>query len=237
MTSPNQTAAQSSSSDDSWESDNSWESEGPPPPLQVKCTDSQCERALHCFRKSRAMSDAEVGACRACGTRLVDWPRVHRRDLADTEHTFAALSHEYVRHHFWHVDIDQKAINHMRRKGRLAYRDDVVKRLRTSLAPANPFRDGYQTPYEGRTVYYAQHAVAACCRTCVAYWHDIPKGRELTEAELEYLAALADRYLLERLPDIADEPINVPRMRRQEPVSEPALSTAKGAAAGDGGDA
>ena len=36
-------------------------------------------------------------------------------------------------------------------------------------------------------VFVAQHATATCCRGCLEKWHRIPKGRELTEAEQEYI--------------------------------------------------
>ncbi len=36
--------------------------------------------------------------------------------------------------------------------------------------------DGRQTPREGNTIFYAQHATASCCRTCIEYWHGIPKN-------------------------------------------------------------
>lgn len=35
--------------------------------------------------------------------------------------------------------------------------------------------------------FVAQHATATCCRGCLEKWHRIPKGRELTEAEQEYI--------------------------------------------------
>ena len=47
--------------------------------------------------------------------------------------------------------------------------------------------DGKQTPMRGHPVFVAQHATATCCRGCLEKWHCIPKGRELTEAEQEYV--------------------------------------------------
>jgi hypothetical protein len=60
---------------------------------------------------------------------------------------------------------------------RLHARDLIARRL----APAEPRNDGKQTPYRGHPVFVAQHATATCCRTCLERWHQIPKGRELTE--------------------------------------------------------
>src|SRR3569832_889389 len=51
------------------------------------------------------------------------------------------------------------------------------------LAPAQPANDGKQTPWRGHPVFVAQHATASCCRGCLAKWHDIDKGHELTAEE------------------------------------------------------
>ena len=151
-----------------------------PKPLNIRCTNSDCEAGLHCFRKSRQMTTAQVGQCRSCGARLIDWERVRQRNLADAGFVFQSLKHEWVRHHFWHTPIDEKAELHARRKGRTALAQSVEAQLRRAVGPAQPFRDGWQTPQQGRVVYYAQHALACCCRACMEYWHGIPKGVELT---------------------------------------------------------
>ncbi|MBN8737891.1 MAG: DUF4186 family protein [Xanthomonadaceae bacterium] len=163
------------------------------------------------------MTPAQRGSCRACGAKLVDWGRVHRRDLSDAEHTFEALKHEYIRHHFFHTEIDNVALLHARRKGRVKLRDAVRDRLRTSIGRAEPFRDGTQTPKDGNSIFYAQHATATCCRTCLEYWHGIPKGRKLTDEELDYCAELVDLYLDERLPDLDDMPEKIPPRRKASP--------------------
>ncbi|QTE02360.1 DUF4186 domain-containing protein [Streptomyces cyanogenus] len=61
--------------------------------------------------------------------------------------------------------------------------DLVAKRL----APAEPYKDGKQTPYRGHPVFVAQHATATCCRGCLQRWHGIPKGRTLTRDEHVYV--------------------------------------------------
>ena len=70
-------------------------------------------------------------------------------------------------------------------------RDFVTKRL----APAEPENDGKQTPWRGHPVFVAQHATATCCRGCLQKWHKIPKGRELTDAEVDYLVQLIGVWL------------------------------------------
>lgn len=184
-----------------------------PPPLDIKCTSTDCENDLHCFKQLRKMTPDQRGKCRACGADLINWNRVHRRDPADAAHTFSALRNEVIRHHFFHRPVDDGAMRHAQRKGRIQLYEAARHRLRKYLAPAQPSRDGRQTPLEGNTIYYAQHATATCCRTCLEYWHDIPKGRSLSPQEFEYCAALVDLFLDEKLPDLAEEPIKVPRRR------------------------
>ncbi|MFF4211913.1 DUF4186 domain-containing protein [Streptomyces sp. NPDC001796] len=69
---------------------------------------------------------------------------------------------------------------------------DLVARR---LAPAEPYKDGKQTPYRGHPVFVAQHATATCCRTCLQRWHGIPKGRELSRAEHAYVVDVICRWI------------------------------------------
>ena len=70
-------------------------------------------------------------------------------------------------------------------------RDFVDRRL----APASPSNDGRQTPWRGHPVFVAQHATATCCRGCLAKWHAIAKGVELTEAERKHAVDAIERWL------------------------------------------
>ncbi|MBR0860679.1 DUF4186 family protein [Bradyrhizobium diazoefficiens] len=191
-----------------------------PAPLEIKCTSVDCANDLHCFKQLKKMSHDQRGKCRACGADLVDWKRLHRRDSADAAHTFEALQHELIRHHFFHRPVDDKAKRHAQRKGRLALKDAARDRLRKYLAPAEPARDGRQTPLEGNSIFYAQHATATCCRTCLEYWHDIPKGRPLSPKELDYCGALVGLFLDTKMPELDDGPIQVPRRPRGLPPEE-----------------
>ncbi|AKJ09284.1 hypothetical protein ABB07_04400 [Streptomyces incarnatus] len=69
--------------------------------------------------------------------------------------------------------------------------DLIAKRL----APAEPYKDGKQTPYRGHPVFVAQHATATCCRGCLERWHGIPRGRELTRAEHVYVVDVICRWI------------------------------------------
>jgi hypothetical protein len=70
-------------------------------------------------------------------------------------------------------------------------RDFVGKRL----APAEPLNDGRQTPWRGHPVFVAQHATATCCRSCLAKWHGIPAGRELSAEEQAHVVRAIERWL------------------------------------------
>ena len=65
--------------------------------------------------------------------------------------------------------------------------DDTLNRLSRN--------DGRQTPWRGHPVFTAQHATATCCRGCIAKWHHLPQGRELTDAEIDRLADLVMAWI------------------------------------------
>jgi hypothetical protein len=189
-------------------------------PLKITCTSSDCSNNLHCFKTTRKMlANNQRGACRSCGAQLVNWERVQIMDPEDAEHTFQSLRMELIRHHFWHIDIDQKAVNHARRKGRIALRSATDARIRKSVGSANPSFDGRQTPRAGNVIFYAQHATASCCRKCIEEWHGIPIGRALTEQEVQYLSQLATLYIEERLL-LKDEGEHVPAIRLSGRIEE-----------------
>ena len=72
-------------------------------------------------------------------------------------------------------------------KGIDKVREHACDFIRKRLAQADIPNDGKQTPMRGHPVFVAQHATATCCRGCLEKWHHIPKGRELTETEKEYI--------------------------------------------------
>ena len=182
-------------------------------PLKVKCTSTDCENELHCFRTSKKMEEAERGNCRSCGEAVVDWNRVRSRNSEDKTYTFKALKTEYIRHHYWTKEIDIKARNHARRKGRTKLEEAIVNRLKKSIGPKNPAYDGRQTPTSNNIIYYAQHALACCCRTCLEYWHGIPKSEALTDEEVDYFVELVMDYVDQRMPDLTEVGEKVPYIR------------------------
>lgn len=182
-------------------------------PLKISCTNADCDSGLHCFRKSRSMAASEVGQCRYCGAELIDWDRLHNRNLKDANFTFQSLKYEMIRHHFWHKAIDQKAVNHARRKGRKTLQEATEHRLRKSVGPPITTFDGRQTGWNGNIIYYGQHALACCCRTCMEYWHGIDKGIALSEEQIDYFSNMIMMYIDERLPYLEEGGIYVPPIR------------------------
>ncbi len=75
--------------------------------------------------------------------------------------------------------------------------------VRKRLAPAFPENDGKQTPMRGHAVFIAQHATATCCRGCLAKWHSIPPGRELSENEAVHIAGVILFWLRDQAGDLS----------------------------------
>lgn len=185
---------------------------------RVICTSSDCGSGLHCFRQTRAMRSAGIsGPCRSCGAELVDWHRIAKHDLRDVGYTFEALRKEMFRHYFWHLPLDVRAVNYALRKGKEGLLDATIRRIRSSVAMAEPFRDGLQTPRHGNPLYYGQHATATCCRHCIEEWHGVPQHTPLDEDTIRYFAELVERYVLDRIPDLPESPMKVPPIRKARP--------------------
>ena len=75
--------------------------------------------------------------------------------------------------------------------------EDLITRR---VAPAEPPRDGKQTPYRGHPVFVAQHATATCCRGCLERNHEITRGHALTAAELGYVVEVILRWIEQDIP-------------------------------------
>lgn len=87
--------------------------------------------------------------------------------------------------------IQQKGLDTIRR-----HAQDFIK---TRLAPAFIPNDGKQTPMRHHPVFVAQHATATCCRGCLAKWHHIPSGIQLTDAQQEYIVNLIMLWIEKQL--------------------------------------
>lgn len=185
-------------------------------PLKLTCSSTACSLGQHYYGPSkRKHSTYQVGSCRDCGTELVDWTRVQLLRIADVDYTISRLQTECWRHDWWHRPIDEAAKNHALRKGRTGLLAAIEKRVANALQPHSSF-EGRQTPTTRNVIYYAQHATATCCRTCVQYWHGIPNTREIAATEQAYLAQLILRYVDLRLP-LSEQGRWVPPIRRPFP--------------------
>jgi hypothetical protein len=85
---------------------------------------------------------------------------------------------------------------YLREKGLEVVLDHARDFIRRRLAPAEPANDGRQTPMRNHPVFIAQHATATCCRGCLEKWHNIPKGRPLSDREVEYVVSVLRRWLV-----------------------------------------
>ena len=181
----------------------------------IKCTSADCENDLHSFLRMRPRGQSyRNGECRECGIDLIDWHRLDQRDLSDVDHTVASLERELIRHVYWHKSIDQRAINHAKRKGLSGMREAAIMRLRNSVGPPRSKlpRDGGQTGFSRNAIFYAQHATATCCRKCIEAWHGIEKENPLTTEQIGYMTELVMHYIQQRVPNLAQHGIKVPKL-------------------------
>jgi hypothetical protein len=113
-----------------------------------------------------------------------DTPAIDERIDAIARHPFRAKFHLRARERGF-VEL----------RGAETVRAHAADLIGKRLAPAQPYKDGKQTPWGGHPVFRAQHATATCCRTCLLKAHDIPKGRELTAAEQAYVVDVICRWV------------------------------------------
>lgn len=187
--------------------------------LNITCTSTDCNNGLHCFKPTRKMKkDGDTGKCRECGADLIDWSRVHQKEILDAEYTFKSLKYELIRHEFWHRDLTKKAINYAKRKGYSGLKKRATTVIKKYVDQIDEAWDGRQTPMDDEdmnAIHYAQHGTATCCRKCVEYWHGIPKDRKYSDEEIEYLADLIMLYIKDRFPPLTDDGENVPPIRKK----------------------
>lgn len=95
--------------------------------------------------------------------------------------------------------LKQKDIDYINSKGMDTIcehaRDFIAKREAPAVIP----NDGKQTPMKGHPVFVAQHATATCCRGCICKWHKIQPGKELNEAQQEYLVDVITTWIRNEL--------------------------------------
>lgn len=141
--------------------------------------------------------------------------RLHEGSLFAPE-DFAAVAdvdgYEQVRHEFdglfarlsasefrMRFRLKSDDIDYIDSKGPAVISRHAADFVRRRLAPAFIPNDGRQTPMRGHPVFIAQHATGCCCRGCLARWHGIPAGRELTENEQRYVVAVLMEWIRRQL--------------------------------------
>jgi hypothetical protein len=112
--------------------------------------------------------------------------------MRDLDNIFAKLAGSAFRAKF---RLGPKDRAYLDDRGMDAVREHARDLIAKRLAPAAPANDGRQTPWRGHPVFVAQHATATCCRSCLAKWHGIPAGRELTREEQEHVVTAIERWL------------------------------------------
>jgi hypothetical protein len=185
-----------------------------PKPLEISCRSTKCGPKVrpaerrHSFRSPVGELPGVGGECIACGkTGLVDWERCWAKDPSDIDAIVDELRKELIRDAYWGEQLPERITrNASRRSG-----EELKARLEGTLQRAlvaNPFRDGIQTPFaygKAATIAHcAQHATGTCCRKCLEKWFAIPRGRELSKAEWEFVNGLAWQYELRRLDDVVE---------------------------------
>jgi hypothetical protein len=93
-------------------------------------------------------------------------------------------------------ELGERERKQLAEKGPEVVRQHAFELIGARLAPAEPAKDGRQTPWRGHPVFVAQHATATCCRGCLERWHHIAKGRALTAMELNYVVAIIMAWIL-----------------------------------------
>lgn len=108
------------------------------------------------------------------------------------EDLFVRLSRSTFRSRF---HLSEKDKDYVRQKGMDTIHQHAQDFVAKRLAPAVIPNDGKQTPMRGHPVFIAQHATACCCRGCLEKWHNIPAGRELTQAEQDYVVNVLIKWI------------------------------------------
>lgn len=113
--------------------------------------------------------------------------------MRDMDELFAALGQSEFRSRF---RLSGKEAAYLEQKGLAAVLEHARGFITERLAPASPANDGWQTPMKNHPVFIAQHATGTCCRKCLAKWHHIPKGKPLTDEQIDYIVGVLERWLV-----------------------------------------
>ena len=91
--------------------------------------------------------------------------------------------------------LNQKMKEYVKEKGFILIKSHAYDIINKRIKPKYIPNDGKQTPMKNHPVFIAQHATATCCRSCLEKWHKIPKNRELTSIEVDYIVNLIIQWI------------------------------------------
>lgn len=91
--------------------------------------------------------------------------------------------------------LTKKMKEYVKNNGYDVIEEHAFDLIRKRLVPKIILNDGKQTPMRGHPVFIAQHATGCCCRGCLEKWHNISKGKELSEREIKFIVALIIEWI------------------------------------------
>lgn len=97
--------------------------------------------------------------------------------------------------------LKTKDVMYVKTKGMETIESHAYDFITKRLAPKDIPNDGKQTPMRNHPVFIAQHATATCCRGCLNKWWKIPKNRELTAGEIDFVVELIMAYIKKEMED------------------------------------
>jgi hypothetical protein len=132
---------------------------------------------------------------------------MHAREGLTAFQKFELLKNEWIRHFFFHVPLTPRIEAYARRRGLMGLVDIARKHLsQNKMLHFDKRYDATQTKMlDGTIVHWARHAVACCCRRCMAYWHDVPMTATLSTADIDYFGQLIMLYIQHRMPELGYE--------------------------------
>ena len=91
--------------------------------------------------------------------------------------------------------LKDKDIYYIKEKGLDVIKTHAYDFITKRLKPKFIENDGKQTPMKGHPVFIAQHATGCCCRGCLERIHNIKKGHELENKEIDYIVDVIIRWI------------------------------------------
>ena len=91
--------------------------------------------------------------------------------------------------------LNKKMIKYIDEKKMDTISKHMIDFINTKISVYNKDIDGHQTPMKNHPVFIAMHACACCCRGCLEKWHHIPKEKELSNNEKNYIYSLLMEWI------------------------------------------